>query len=104
MDREGTGKGGGAAKKGSLSEGVPTMRKWIAGPAVAGLLLVGSATVAEATTAPAQEDTTSEDDSSKVGLFGLLGLAGLAGLAGLKRRDDGRRYDQRGSGSSTRTP
>lgn len=63
------------------------MRKWIAGPALAGLMLVGTASVADAA-APAQEETASDDDGSNAGLWGLLGLAGLAGLAGLKRRDN----------------
>ncbi|MGI9030114.1 MAG: LPXTG cell wall anchor domain-containing protein [Ilumatobacteraceae bacterium] len=64
---------------------------------------MGTASVADAA-APAQEEAASEDDNSNAGLFGLIGLAGLAGLAGLKRRDTDRRNDQRGSGSSTRTP
>jgi len=62
------------------------MKKWIAGPAIAGLMLVGTASVTDAA-APAQEET-SDDDGSNAGLFGLIGLAGLAGLAGLKRRDN----------------
>ena len=62
------------------------MKKWLAGPAIAGLMLVGTAAVADAT-APMQEETSTDDDSDKTGLWGLLGLAGLAGLAGLKRRD-----------------
>jgi hypothetical protein len=66
------------------------MKKWMAGPALAGLIVI-SATVAEAT-APAQEESLSEDDNGDVGLFGLIGLAGLAGLAGLKRREPDRRY------------
>ncbi len=79
-------------------------RKWIAGPAMAGLLLVGTASVADAA-APAQTEEAGEDNNSNAGLFGLLGLAGLAGLAGLKRRDTDRRNDQRRSGtSSTRNP
>jgi MYXO-CTERM domain-containing protein len=79
------------------------MKKWLAGPAVAGMLLVGSASTVDASSAPAQEETVTEDDSSKVGLLGLIGLAGLAGLAGLKRRDD-RGYDRRDVGASRRTP
>jgi MYXO-CTERM domain-containing protein len=71
------------------------MKKMLAGPAVAGVLLLGTATIAEATTAPTQEDTAAEEDSDKTGLFGLIGLLGLAGLAGLKRRDN----DNRSSGS-----
>ena len=81
------------------------MKKWIAGPAVAGLLLVGSASTVDATTAPAQEETTTDDDdSSKLGLLGLLGLAGLAGLAGLKRRDNNNRSGYDSGASSRRTP
>ena len=79
------------------------MKKWIAGPAIAGLLLVGSASTVDAATAPTQEETTTDDDDgSKAGLWGLLGLAGLAGLAGLKRRDNDRvDYDRRGSGATS---
>jgi len=78
------------------------MKKMLAAPAIAGVLLLGTATMAEATTAPDQEETaTEEDDSDKTGLFGLIGLLGLAGLAGLKRRDTDSRYDDRGS-STTR--
>ena len=69
------------------------MKKMLAGPVVAGVLLLGTATVADAQTTPVDDATTSanssddDDGSSKVGLLGLLGLAGLAGLAGLKRKD-----------------
>jgi len=70
------------------------MMKMLAGPLVAGVLLLGTATVVEAQdaqTTPVDDATTSadnsddDDGSSKVGLLGLLGLAGLAGL--LKRND-----------------
>lgn len=78
------------------------MKKMLAAPAIAGVLLLGTATIADATSAPEQEDTSAaEDDSDKTGLFGLVGLLGLAGLAGLKRRDTDNRYDNRGS-STTR--
>ena len=83
------------------------MKKWIAGPAMAGMVLIGSASVADAAGAPAQEEASSDDDSSKLGLLGLVGLAGLAGLAGLKRRDNDRGgYDRRdpGATSARRTP
>ncbi len=77
------------------------MKKMLAGPAIAGVLLLGTATIAEATTAPRQEeDTAAEEDSDKTGLFGLIGLLGLAGLAGLKRRDNDQSYG-RSSGSHT---
>ncbi len=80
------------------------MKKMLAGPMVAGALLLAPVAVAQAsnaeTTPPADAATTDEDDgddddSSNVGLLGLLGLAGLAGLAGLKRRDTAVRYDSR---------
>ena len=54
------------------------MKKMLAGPAVAGVLLLGTATIAEATTAPTQEDTAAEEDSDKTGLFGLIGLTVLS--------------------------
>lgn len=60
------------------------MKKWIAGPALAGLMVFGTATAVEATTPPADPVTTDsgsdDEDSDKTGLWGLLGLAGLAGL------------------------
>ena len=71
------------------------MKKMLAGPAVAGVLLLGTATAVGAQnpeTTPVDDATATTDDddddgSSKVGLLGLLGLAGLAGLAGLRRHD-----------------
>lgn len=73
------------------------MKKILAGPMVAGALLLGTATMVdaqEAQTTPVDEATSSDDGGdSKAGLWGLLGLAGLAGLAGLKRRDPVVRYD-----------
>ncbi len=72
------------------------MKKMLAGPVVAGVLLLGTATVVDAQdaqTTPGDDATTStdnnddDDGSSKVGLLGLLGLLGLAGLAGVKRHD-----------------
>jgi LPXTG-motif cell wall-anchored protein len=83
------------------------MRRWIAVPTLAGVLMLGTATVADAQK-PTQDESANEDDNDNVGLLGLIGLAGLAGLAGLKRRDRNTRYDQRASSydqqSSTRTP
>jgi MYXO-CTERM domain-containing protein len=83
------------------------MRRWIAVPTLAGVLMLGTATVADAQK-PTQDESANEDDNGNVGLLGLIGLAGLAGLAGLKRRDRNTRYDQRASSydqqSSTRTP
>lgn len=79
------------------TRGAPPMKKLLAGPAIAGVLLLGTATGADAQVTPAQEETANEDDNSKVGLFGLIGLAGLAGLAGLKRNDRDNRYDNRSS-------
>jgi len=78
-------------------------KKTLAGPMVAGAVLLGTATMVDAenaqTTPPADEVTTSdaddEDGSNRVGLLGLLGLAGLAGLAGLKRREPDTRYVDR---------
>ena len=75
------------------------MKKMLAAPAVAGVLLLGTASVADAQDAPAQEDAAAEEDSDKTGLFGLIGLLGLAGLAGLKRNNRDAGYDQR-----SRTP
>jgi hypothetical protein len=83
-----------------MTKGDMKMRKWIAGPTLAGILMLGTATVADAQQ-PAQDNSANEDDNGNVGLFGLIGLAGLAGLAGLKRHDRETRYDQR---SSSRTP
>ena len=76
------------------------MKKMLAGPMVAGAVLLGTATVVDAreaqTTPPvdaATSDADDDDGDSNAGLLGLLGLAGLAGLAGLKRRDPVVRYD-----------
>jgi MYXO-CTERM domain-containing protein len=78
------------------------IKKTIAGPIVAGVVLLGPAAMAEAqevqtTPVDAATDDNGDDDdddgSGKVGLLGLLGLAGLAGLAGLKRRDPVVRYE-----------
>ena len=63
------------------------MKKMLAAPAVAGVLLLGTASVADAQEAPAQEERAAKADSDKTGLFGLIGLLGLAGLAGLKRNN-----------------
>jgi hypothetical protein len=82
------------------------MKRMIAGPVVAGVVLLGAGAVAEAqeaqTTpvdAATDDDDAGDDDDDdgggKAGLLGLLGLAGLAGLAGLKRRDPVVRYDDR---------
>lgn len=79
------------------------LKKMLAGPVVAGVLLLAPVAVAQASnaeTTPVDAATTTDDDDgdddgSKVGLLGLLGLAGLAGLAGLKRRDNTVRYDNR---------
>lgn len=87
------------------------IKKLLAGPMVAGVVLLGTATMVEAQdaqTTPPVDEATSEDDgdddgSSKVGLFGLLGLAGLAGLAGLKRRDPDTRYVDRTTTTGTAT-
>ncbi len=90
-------------------------KKMLAGPMVAGVVLLSTATMVDAgkaqTTPPADEATISDDDDgddgdSKVGLWGLLGLAGLAGLAGLKRREPDTRYVDRttttGAATATR--
>ena len=76
------------------------IKKMLAGPVVAGALMLAPVSLAQAanaeTTPPAGDDTgDDDDDGSNVGLLGLLGLAGLAGLAGLKRREVATRYDTR---------
>ncbi|CAN5777747.1 hypothetical protein BH20ACT4_BH20ACT4_11810 [soil metagenome] len=73
----------------------PTVKKMLAGPALAGALLFGTASVADAQETPSQEDAAADEDSDKTGLFGLIGLLGLAGLAGLKRNTRDTGYDQR---------
>jgi hypothetical protein len=63
-----------------MTKGDMKLRRWIAVPTLAGILMFGTATVADAQQ-PAQDDSVNEDDNGNVGLFGLIGLAGLAGLA-----------------------
>ncbi|CAN5487795.1 hypothetical protein BH18ACT3_BH18ACT3_29130 [soil metagenome] len=57
------------------------MKKMLAAPAAAGVLLLGTASVADAQEAPAQEERAAKEDSDKTGLFGLIGLLGLAGVS-----------------------
>jgi|GEM_PF-2932203 uncharacterized low-complexity protein len=54
------------------------MKKMLAAPAVAGVLLLGTASVADAQEAPAQEERAAKEDSDKTGLFGLIGLTVLS--------------------------
>ena len=67
------------------------MMKMLAGPLVAGVLLLGTATVVEAQdaqTTPLDDATTSADNSDDDDGSSKVGLLGLAGLAGLLKRND----------------
>jgi MYXO-CTERM domain-containing protein len=82
-----------------------TMRKMLAGTAVAMALSFGAVHPAFAQTTTTPDVTVEKDDDSdsgKLGLFGLAGLLGLAGLAGLKRRDREDPYANRTGTGATR--